>query len=110
MGEWEEKTPEKITFDTPGMEVIGRITDIKPTELKVNSYTLLNDEGDLVSFLGTTVLDRVLSTELNSRVKIVYTGEARTGRGYKVKQFRIFTWKEGAIEEPTEEEHPVKKK
>lgn len=114
-GEWEEKVAGKVTFDKEGMEIIGRITDIKDTELGVKSYSLLDDEGNLLSFLGTTVLDRCLSTELNSRVRIIYTGQVRTGRGFQVKQFRIFTWKEEAITQPSlpiveEEKEPASSK
>jgi hypothetical protein len=94
---WDEKISGKISFEKEGMEVVGKVTDIKSTDLGVNSYSLTDEDGDLVSFLGTTVLDRLLSTELNSLVKIIYTGEVRTGRGFKVKQFRVFIWKDEAV-------------
>lgn len=97
---WEEKSAGKVTFDKVNQELVGRITEIKPTELGVNSFTLVDaSDGELKSFLGTTVLDRVLANELNSVVKIVYLGTARTGRGFNVKQFRVLIWKEEEGEE-----------
>lgn len=107
---WEEKTPEKVTFDKEGMELIGRIVSITPTELKVNSYKLVEEEGRIKSFLGTTVLDGVLSNELGSLVKIVYMGSSKTGSGFQVKNFRVFVDRD-ASEEPIEpEDKPSKNK
>ncbi len=91
---WKERTPTKVTFNKEGMEIEGRLSNISPTQLGVNSYTLITGEDELLSFLGTAVLDRILSKELNSLIKIKYLGEVKTGKGFKVKQFEVHVWED----------------
>lgn len=94
---WKEKVAGKVTFDEVGMEVVGKITDIKPQKMatgEVNSYTLLTAEGETLSLLGTTVLDRLIGHELNSLVRITYLGKTKTGAGREMKNFKIEVWEE----------------
>lgn len=100
---WDEKTPIKVNFTEKDQELIGKIIAISPTELGVNSYTLEGEGGEIYSFLGTAVLDKVLSDELNSLVKIQYLGEDKTSKGFKVKLFRTYVWRE---DKEAEEEVP----
>lgn len=97
---WEKKSAEKINFEEEGMITEGRVISIQPSNLGVNSYTLSCEGGVLVSFLGTTVLDRLLSDELGNVVKIKYLGDMKTSRGFRVKQFEVFVWREGEVETP----------
>lgn len=103
---WEEKVAGRISFDKVGMEIVGRITDIMPTQMPnavVNSYTMVTDDGETMGFLGTTVLDRLIGHELNSLVKIKYLGVQKTGGGRNLKTFQVFVRKEEKeAEEPTE--------
>jgi hypothetical protein len=106
---WEEKVAGKINFDKVGMEVLGRITDITQVQMpnaKVNSYTMVLDSGETVSFLGTTVLDRLVGHELNSLVKIKYLGLVKTGGARNLKTFQVHIWRDDAIV-PDEAEVPV---
>jgi hypothetical protein len=94
---WKEKTPTKITFDESMLdqELVGKVTTVgRAGRLNVNTYTMLTEEGDLISFLGNTVLDKVLSDELGSLVSIKYTGDVKTSGGFKVKQFEVKVWEE----------------
>jgi len=99
---WEKKNPEKITFDATmkDKELIGRITNIgRAGRLNVNTYVMVTADDKLVTFLGNTVLDKVLSDEAGSLVKIVYTGDMPTSGGFKVKQFDVFVDHEAAPDE-----------
>lgn len=93
-GGWEETTPIKVNFEKKGQELIGRITSISDTELGVKSYALQGEDNVMYSFLGTSVLDKVLSDELGSLVKIQYLGDDKTSKGFKVKLFKTFVWRE----------------
>lgn len=94
---WEEKTAEKITFDHTllNKEVVGKIISVGSAgRLEVNTYTLEQSDGKLITFLGTTVLDKILNDEEGSLVKIVYTGDVKTTGGFSVKQFKVYVWEE----------------
>jgi len=94
---WKEKVSGKISFDEVGQVVTGRITEIKVQQMltgEVNSYALVTDEGETMSFLGTTVLDRLLGHELDSLVKIEYQGTTKTGSGRPLKNFKVEVWED----------------
>jgi len=99
---WEEKVAGKVNFNQVGKELIGRITEVKPVKMPnavINSYTMVTEDGETVSFLGTTVLDRLIGNELSSLVKIEYLGIVPTGGGRKLKNFRVQVWREPPKEE-----------
>ena len=99
---WKEKVAGKISFEEVGQEIIGKITDIKdqpmPGGTSVNAYTMVTEEGELINFLGTTVLDRLIGHEEGSLVKIRYLGMTKTGSNRNLKNFHVEIWEES--EEP----------
>lgn len=92
---YKEKTGTMITFDTDGMIIEGTLVEILPSGfvndngVSVISYLVLQKNGKLVQFLGTTMLERLLSDELNSKVRITYLGEAKSSKGRTFKNFKI---------------------
>lgn len=119
MGEWEDKTAQKINFGKPGGlardpnsreikkgELLeGRITmveDAQMGEKKLHNYTMETIEGELVTFLGTASLDRLIKDEEGSLVRITYVGDVVSGSGFNVKQFKVAVYRE-TLEEVAEE-------
>ena len=89
---WKTKSPRKITFDgaMEGQELIGKLDAVgQAGSLDVHSYTMTTEDGEIVSFLGNTVLDQVLGDEEGSLVKIKYLGTAKSRAGFDVKQFEV---------------------
>jgi hypothetical protein len=92
---FKEKLAEKISFDVVGMVVVGKLVSMSHNEtLNCNMYVLQpldTPEGETVTFLGTTVLDKFLSTEIGNLVKIEYTGTDKTRGGRTIKMFRVWS-------------------
>lgn len=129
---WKEKTPRKLSFGTDikeGTAIVGTIESCQPAgELGVNTYTMMTQAegdkaGELIGFLGNTMLDKVLPTELGNLVRIKYLGKVRTSAKREVMQFKVDVWEDedtsaedaGAAGGPSEEEmdknmKPSKKK
>jgi hypothetical protein len=96
---WTEKTPRKLSFDVDVKKgetiegVIASCTDAG--SLGVKSYTMTtagtkeNPDGELISFLGNTVLDKVLPSEVGSLVRIQYLGKVGTASHFQVMQFKV---------------------
>jgi len=107
MGNWEEKSANKVNFGITGDKesrhlavgetLEGRLVTCDPTQLKVNNYTLDTGE-ELVTFLGTAALDKLISTEVGSLVRITYKGDQKSGSGFSVKQFNVQVYRESAEE------------
>lgn len=94
-----KKSAEKITFDKVGMTVEGQIVLIEKTSYGVNNYTLLQDNGKMVKFLGTTQIDGILSGEKDSIVRLTYKGDAKVRNG-TMKNIEVEVYEEDA---PAEE-------
>jgi hypothetical protein len=115
---FKEKTPTKITFDESMLNtpITGKIASVgRAGRLEVNTYTMLTENNEIISFLGNTVLDKVLADELDSLVRITYTGEVKSSGGFKVKQFKVEVWEDNEPEtetvlEPTTEQTVKSKK
>jgi len=121
---WETKSANKINFGTTGDEksikvakgetIEGRITLIEETQLgraggtPPKNYTLeltakfkTLKVGELVTFLGTSALDRLISSEENQIVRIKYIGDVKsTSTGQDVKQYDVAVYRPDEIEEP----------
>lgn len=87
-------TPTKHTFDKKGEVLTGRILSVGRAEaLDVNTYSMLCEDGKgnetPISFLGTTVLDKVLGDKEGQIVRLTYLGEEMSASKRKVKQFKI---------------------
>jgi hypothetical protein len=53
-------------------------------------YTIQNDAGERISFLGGTELDQTLATvDVGSYIRVTYTGERKASSGMMVKQFAV---------------------
>ena len=91
---FKEKLAEKISFAEKGMIVVGKLVAMSHNDtLSCNQYTLQpldTPDGECVTFLGTTVLDKFLASEIGSLVKIEYLGEDKTRSGRRIKMFRVF--------------------
>jgi len=92
---FKEKLAEKISFNVVGMVVVGKLVSMTHNEtLNCNMYVLQpldTPDGETVTFLGTTVLDKFLSTEIGNVVKIEYTGTDKTRGGRTIKMFRVWS-------------------
>lgn len=98
---WNEKVSGKINFDEVGQELVGTITEVTSVQMqggKVNSYTMVTEEGETINFLGTTVLDRLIGHELQSMVKIKYLGITKTASQRNLKNFQVHIWEEDKVE------------
>jgi len=91
---FKEKLAEKISFNEKGQILVGILKAMSQNEtLHCNQYVLQpldTPDGECVTFLGTTVLDKFLSTEIGNLVKIEYLGEDKTRGGRRIKMFRVF--------------------
>jgi hypothetical protein len=76
------------------MIVVGILKAMSHNDtLNCNQYVLQPldaPEGECVTFLGTTILDKFLSTEVGNLVKIEYMGEDKTRSSRTIKMFRVF--------------------
>ena len=106
---WKEKTAEKISFSDKGMVITGKIVSVGDAgRLEVKTYTMDTDDG-LITFLGNTVLDKVLPDELGQLVRIEYLGDQKSSGGYNVKQFKVEVWSDDESEdEPVKPKKKVK--
>ncbi len=78
------------------MAVVGKIIDVRSTKFDVMAYDLELDGGEIVSFLGTTILDMLIANELGSHVQITYLGESKLEQGRRLKQFKVAIWEDDA--------------
>lgn len=92
---YKEKVSDKVTFDEEGMILEGVLkgcSHLDALNCKQWSIQLTGSpEESVTTFLGTTVLDRLLEGEVGNLVKIEYTGEGKTRQGRKIKQFRVWS-------------------
>tara|TARA_Y100000310_G_C19943821_1_gene473763 strand:+ start:123 stop:413 length:291 start_codon:yes stop_codon:yes gene_type:complete len=90
--EWERLDETFVQFEEVGQTVEGVLTYKGVQEMPggtVGRYSIQEDDRK-VAILGSTQIDRVLAqVELQSRIRIVYTGEFKTARGQKMKSFEI---------------------
>jgi len=116
MGQWKSKTAQKVNFgkegnlarDPSSREIAkgelleGRITLVEDVTLggkSLHNYTLETVGGELVTFLGTASLDRLIKDEEGSMVRITYAGDAKSSSGFNVKQFDVQAYREDEAEE-----------
>jgi len=104
---WKQKSAEKINFGATGSEVgrkieegealTCRITAVEPITMsgkETHNYTAEEEGGNLITFLGTASLDRLLKDEVGSLVKITYVGDVKSSGGFNVKQFEGDVWED----------------
>ena len=51
----------------------------------------------MVSFLGTTVLDKLLGEQLGEIVSVTYKGDQKSSGGFNVKQFDVQIWDDNMV-------------
>ena len=93
---WDEITTEKLSFEEPHQEVIGRLMAKGKAKMAsgndVGTYIIATDQGDR-SFLGTTILDQALAgVQIGELIRIVYEGQIKTTQGRRMKSFRVLRW------------------
>ena len=123
MGEWKDKSAQKLNFGKEGAmardpssreikkgELLeGRITLVEETTIKVPSgasphnYTMVTSSGEVVTFLGTASLDRLIKDEQDNLVRITYVGDVKSSSGFNVKQFKVEVYRESLEEKAAEE-------
>jgi len=96
--QWMSIKPRFVQFDDIGDDVEGRLTAVDYVEMKTGAcpkYTLDTGE-EMVSFLGTVQMVEAFSkVRYGTMVRVEYTGEVKTGQGFKVKEFNVLV-EEGA--------------
>lgn len=105
---WKEKTPKKVTFGEDikiGQSLTGRIDSCTDAgSLGVKGYTMTTEDGEFISFLGNTILDKVLPNEVGNLVKLTYKGRMKTSNGFTVMQFDVAVWEEDSQEQDANKE------
>lgn len=113
---WKEKTPRKLSFGVDvkeGQTLEGTIESCQPAgSLEVNTYTMsttatADKPGELISFLGNTMLDKVLPGELGNLVRIKYLGKVQTSSHFQVMQFKVDVWNDNEESEANTKEADI---
>ena len=86
-------TPGFVKWTEEGQSVEGelqKIDEIAMANGTVKKYELLDDNGELKSFLGGKILDSALSVlSLGDYIKITFLGEDKTSAGQKLNLFNV---------------------
>ena len=110
---WKKKSAQKVNFgetgDPGGRKVakgealVGKIVGVEETTMDghPHNYTMEDENGDLLTFLGTAALDRLIKDEEGSLVKLTYLGDVKSGGGFNVKQFDVEIWDDSEPEKET---------
>lgn len=96
--DWEERTPEFITFDEAGQEISGILEGIDemPFHDKTLARARVKTTDGVQAFLLTTQLEPLLAGILpGAHLRVRYEGEQLTSSKRKVKKFRVWTRKGG---------------
>ena len=93
--QWKKVEDKIFKFEKKGDSVEGKLVSIEDSMTYKNKvYKIKNDNDENIVVFGTSVLDSQLSSiEINTMVKIVFTGtkESKT-KGYKpIQMFEVFT-------------------
>ena len=92
---WKKASPDFVQFEEVGQHYAGKLISkgvVNFPNGDVGRYTLEDDEGNLIAFLGGAVIDRVLDTiEIGTDVYVEYTGDERTAANQTVRLFDVFT-------------------
>jgi len=91
---YKEKISEKVTFNEVGMILEGKLLGkVHLDALNCEQWQMQllgSPEESVTTFLGTTILDRLLDGEIGNMVKIEYTGDAKTRSSRNIKQFKVW--------------------
>jgi len=107
---WEEiGTPETWNFVEEGKdaELIGTFTRKEEGvgENKSNIYTLKQEDGEIISFWGNTILDiRLRDVVIGEEIKIVYKGKATSEKSGRTYHDFVVSHRPQAFKEISDEE------
>lgn len=97
MGDYVEKTVDFFTFEKEGAEIEGILVGVEEVMIQDNPVKryILQAGADLKAFLGGVQLDSLMmDVELNTAIKVQYTGKTTSKSGRPVNQYRLWV-KEG---------------
>ena len=104
--EWEKVDTNPVHNFEKEPELIGYFVDIETEvgENNSNLYTVRKEDGELISFWGSTVIDtRMKNIMPDEMVKIVYLGKTKSQKSNRVfKNFEIYH-KKADMELPKED-------
>jgi len=94
--EWEEVTPEFVTFEEPGDELTGtleRVESITLHDREVKRAVLKTVEGTQSFLLTTTLEPLILGIPTGQTIRVRYEGETKSSKGRRIKNFRVWVKK-----------------
>ena len=87
-------TPDFYKFEKPGDFVAGRLIMSDKVEMQegpVSRYTLSDDMGGLVAFLGSKIIDSSLALVADDTwIKVIFVGQTKTLSGRPVNKFDVY--------------------
>lgn len=90
--DWEEI----ISYDVMEWQEVGKVVEgvlinVEEDETFGNKLYHIQKNGDVISFYGTTMLNRMLNkVEVGSELKICYMGEKVGRKGKTYKEFKVY--------------------